>query len=49
MKSHRKYFLNLSDKTHVRIKIHQEFYHCIVYTAEERPRIRIGFNNNNRV
>jgi hypothetical protein len=32
---------NLSDNEHVRSKIYQEFYHSIVYIANERSHIRI--------
>jgi hypothetical protein len=35
IKSHSIDLHNLFDMTHVRIKIYQEFYHCIVYIANE--------------
>jgi len=35
------YVNNLSDNEHVRSKIYQEFYHSIVYIANERSHIRI--------
>ena len=33
--------LNLSDNTHVRIKIYQKFYHYIIYIANEGCHFRI--------
>ena len=33
--------LNLSDTTHVRIKIYWQFYHCIIYITSEVRHVRI--------
>jgi hypothetical protein len=41
MKSYRNDVLNLSDHTHVRIKIYREFYHGITYIANEGYHVRI--------
>jgi hypothetical protein len=42
-------FHNLSDNTHVRIKIYGEFYHGIVYIAHEGCNIRITYKNPSNV
>ena len=34
---------NLSDNTHVRIKIYREFFHSIVYIANEGRHIKIKY------
>ena len=37
--------VNLSDNAHVLIKIYLEFYHGIVYIANEERHIRFTYNN----
>ena len=41
MKSPRNDVLHFSGNTHVRIKIYREFYHCIIYIANEGYHFRI--------
>jgi hypothetical protein len=41
MNSARNDVINLFVNTHVRIKIYREYYHCIVYIANERIHVRI--------
>ena len=41
MKSLRNEMNNLFDNTHVGIKIYQEFYHSIIYIANEGRHVRI--------
>jgi hypothetical protein len=41
MKSHSNDFFNMSDNTHMQIKIYQEFYHCIIYIANEGHHVSI--------
>ena len=35
---------NLFVNTHVRVKIYREFYHCIIYIANEGRHVRIIYN-----
>ena len=49
MKSHRNDVLNLSYNAHMRIKIYQEFYHCIIYIANEGRHIRIFYYRPNTI
>jgi hypothetical protein len=41
IKSHSNDVHNMSDNTHVQIKIYQEFYHSIIYIASEGHHVRI--------
>jgi hypothetical protein len=41
MNSLRNDVCNLYVNTHVRIKIYREFYHCIIYIANEGRHVRI--------
>jgi hypothetical protein len=43
MNSPRNDVCNFIVNTHVRIKIYREFYHCIIYIANEGRHVRIGF------
>ena len=47
MKSHLNDIFYLSANTHVRIKIHREFHHCIVYIANEEGHIRMDIITHN--
>ena len=40
---------NLFVNTHVRIKIYREFYHCIIYIANEGRHVRIDTNSNTNI
>jgi len=41
MNSPRNDVYNFTVNTHVRIKIYREFYHCIIYIANEGRHVRI--------
>ena len=41
MNSPRNYVYNLFINTHMRNKIYREFYHCIIYIANEARHVRI--------